>query len=328
MAGTPIAGPNFEAGETVDDLLQHYAAMGLQASHVGAAEAVLKGVLERRASDATKVGVVLAYTSNMVSSGLREVFTYLIREGFVDALVSTAGGLEEDIIKCFGDTLVGDFTLPGAQLRAGNLNRVGNLLIPNNNYVNFEEFFVPVLRDVHLQQCANGCTAVTEPSAILRATGKHLAESPSSLVTNNASDSVIASCYLHNVPVFCPAFTDGSMGDMLFFYNITNKGMVIDPLADERKFRRLLDTFAEVNVISVGAGLPKHNALRAAMKAKCRLRSVVLLTTSSETDGCTSSGSRDDDLSAGQLAPDTEYVRVNADATLTFPFLVARLFCK
>ncbi len=46
-------------------------------------------------------------------------------------IVCTAGGIEEDFIKCMGDTHVGDFALKGEELRKKGINRIGNLLIPN-----------------------------------------------------------------------------------------------------------------------------------------------------------------------------------------------------
>lgn len=63
----------------------------------------------------------------------------------VDVLVTTAGGIEEDLIKCLAPTYMGDFSLPGKQLRSKGLNRIGNLLVPNNNYCMFEDWIIPIL---------------------------------------------------------------------------------------------------------------------------------------------------------------------------------------
>jgi deoxyhypusine synthase len=49
----------------------------------------------------------------------------------VDVLVTSAGGVEEDFIKCMAETYVGDFALKGQDLRKKGLNRIGNLFIPN-----------------------------------------------------------------------------------------------------------------------------------------------------------------------------------------------------
>jgi len=60
-------------------------------------------------------------------------------------LVTTAGGVEEDFMKCLAPHFLGDFKLDGKELRQKGLNRLGNLLIPNQNYVLFEEWLSPIL---------------------------------------------------------------------------------------------------------------------------------------------------------------------------------------
>eukprot|EP00873_Tetraselmis_striata_P026766 jgi/Tetstr1/447030/TSEL_034487.t1 len=64
----------------------------------------------------------------------------------VDVIVTSAGGVEEDLIKCLGKTYLGDFALKGADLRKRGLNRIGNLLVPNDNYCHFEVPPSPSLR--------------------------------------------------------------------------------------------------------------------------------------------------------------------------------------
>lgn len=63
----------------------------------------------------------------------------------VDCLVTTAGGVEEDFIKCLSHTYIGDFGLKGKELRVKGINRTGNLLVPNDNYCKFEEWIMPIL---------------------------------------------------------------------------------------------------------------------------------------------------------------------------------------
>ena len=63
----------------------------------------------------------------------------------MDCIVSTAGGIEEDFIKCLAPTYLGDFSLPGRTLRSKGINRIGNLLVPNSNYCLFEDWLTPIL---------------------------------------------------------------------------------------------------------------------------------------------------------------------------------------
>jgi Deoxyhypusine synthase len=63
----------------------------------------------------------------------------------VDCIVTTAGGVEEDFIKCLAPTYIGDFHLEGRKLREKGINRIGNLLVPNENYCLFEDWVMPHL---------------------------------------------------------------------------------------------------------------------------------------------------------------------------------------
>jgi len=63
----------------------------------------------------------------------------------IDCIVTTAGGVEEDLIKCLAPTFIGDFQLKGSALREDGINRIGNLLVPNNNYCKFENWVMPIL---------------------------------------------------------------------------------------------------------------------------------------------------------------------------------------
>ena len=70
----------------------------------------------------------------------------------VDVIVTTAGGVEEDIIKCLGPTYLGDFSLSGRDLRKRGINRIGNLLVPNDNYCKFETWLTPILNKMLEEQ--------------------------------------------------------------------------------------------------------------------------------------------------------------------------------
>lgn len=59
----------------------------------------------------TKCTIFLGYTSNIISCGLREIIRYLTQHKLVDAIVTTAGGIEEDFMKCLAPTKLGEFHL-------------------------------------------------------------------------------------------------------------------------------------------------------------------------------------------------------------------------
>jgi deoxyhypusine synthase len=131
--------------------------------------------------------------------------------------------VEEDFIKCLAPTLLGDFKLKGSDLRTQGLNRLGNLLIPNENYCRFEDWLMPILVQLTKEQSSEG-TRWT-PSKIINRLGKEI----------NNEDSVYYWAYKNNIPVFCPALTDGSLGDMMYFHSYKYPEFSVDIVEDIRR---------------------------------------------------------------------------------------------
>jgi hypothetical protein len=73
------------------------------------------------------------------------VIRYLVQHKLVDVVVTSAGAIEEDVMKTLRPHYMGSFELPGRELRMRGINRIGNLLVPNLNYVSFEDWFTPLL---------------------------------------------------------------------------------------------------------------------------------------------------------------------------------------
>ncbi|RUS18282.1 hypothetical protein BC937DRAFT_88959 [Endogone sp. FLAS-F59071] len=158
-----VQGPDFNKDLSLHELLFSFSTMGFQASALGKAIDIVNKMRNWRLSDepiraddpedlqnpanrtSVKCKIFLGYTSNLVSSGMREVIRFLAEHNMVDVIVTTAGGIEEDFIKCLGPTFLGEFALKGADLRKKGLNRIGNLLVPNDNYCKFEDWVVPIL---------------------------------------------------------------------------------------------------------------------------------------------------------------------------------------
>jgi len=125
-------------------LLEAFGTTGFQATNFGRAVQQVNAMIEKKLeplsqdedhhADLTKsrrpltgCTIFLGYTSNLISSGIRETIRYLVQHNMVDVLVTTAGGVEEDFIKCLAPTYLGDFSLRGKELRENGINRLGAL---------------------------------------------------------------------------------------------------------------------------------------------------------------------------------------------------------
>lgn len=266
-------------------------------------------------SPETKCTIFLGYTSNLVSSGVRETICFLVKNKLVDAIVASAGGVEEDLIKCLGDTGVGSFSLDGANLRKRGLNRIGNLLIPNDNYCKFEDWINPLLDEaVEIQKRDN---MVFSPSTLIEFLGEKIAD----------ESSICYWAAKNKIPIFCPALTDGSLGDMLFFHSYKTGGLIVDLVQDIRRINRMAINAPASGMIILGGGVVKHHIANANLMRNGADFSVYV-NTGQEFDGSDAGASPDEAVSWGKIKPTAKKVKVCADATIVFPLLVAQTFAK
>lgn len=67
----------------------------------------------------------------------------------------------------------------------------------------------------------------------------------------------------NKIPVFSPALTDGSLGDMLYFHSYRNPGLVLDIISDLRRLNTMAVKANNTGIICVGGGVIKHHICNA-----------------------------------------------------------------
>jgi deoxyhypusine synthase len=306
--GLPIRGYDFNQGVDYDKIIDSFASTGFQATHLAKAIELIKQMRK------DKCTIYLGYTSNMVTSGLRDVFRYLAEHKLVDIIVTTAGGVEEDIIKCIQPFILGDFEASGAELRAKGINRTGNIFVPNSRYCRFEDWLNPLLDKMADEQRKSG--HILAPSEFVDRLGKEI----------NNKESIYYWCHKNNIPVFCPALTDGSIGDMIYFFKFKNPDFAIDIVQDMKKLNDLTFDAKKTGLIILGSGVVKHHILNAnMMRNGCDY--AVYINNAQEFDGSDSGARPDEAVSWGKILPKARSVKVFGDVTILFPLIVAKALC-
>ncbi len=307
--GLAIRGYDFNQGVDYDKLIDSFASTGFQATHLAKAIELIKQMRK------DKCTIYLGYTSNMVTSGLRDVFRYLTEHKLVDIIVTTAGGVEEDIIKCIEPFILGDFEAPGADLRKRGINRTGNIFVPNSRYCRFEDWLNPLLEKMaHEQKLTSN---IITPSEFVDRLGKEI----------DSKESIYYWCHKNSIPVFCPALTDGSIGDMIYFFNFKHRDFKIDVVRDMKRLNDLTFDAKKTGLIILGSGVVKHHILNANMMRNGS-DYAVYINNSQEFDGSDSGARPDEAVSWGKILPTARSVKVFGDVTILFPLIVAKALVK
>jgi len=245
----------------------------------------------------------LTFTSNMVTSGLRGFFSQLIKLGIADILITTAGGLEEDIMKAKGERfLVGNFNTDDIELHEQGKNRIGNILIKNESYMNFESCLMEMLEEIYKK---NKSWTV---SGLLKEFGLML----------NDKDSILYQAAKHNIPIFCPAITDGALGFHLYLFQKKHNDFVIDVVKDFGNILLTTSFDEKKAVIALGGSISKHHAILCTL-LNGGAEYALYMTTAQKTSGSVSGATTDEAKSWGKVKEDSDVCTVIGDVTIMFP---------
>lgn len=91
------------------------------------------------------------------------------------------------------------------------------------------------------------------PSKVIHRLGKEIGH----------EDSVAYWAWKNDIPIFCPALTDGSLGDMMYFFSYKRPEFVVDIVADIKRINDLAVRAKKTGVVILGGGLVKHHTCNA-----------------------------------------------------------------
>ena len=287
----------WKKGMTVTELVSSMQNSGFQSVELAKATDVIIKMKESGSK------MYLTYTSNLITSGLRGFFAQLVKLGMIDVIVTTVGGIEEDIMRAQGEKfIIGSFGADDVELYEKGTNRIGNILIRNESYARFEDFMGPTLKKLFSKKPR------WATSELLNEFGLIL----------NDEDSVLYQASKHNVPIFCPPITDGALGFHLYMFQQDNPEFVVDVVKDFSNILFSTSQDERKSVIAVGGGTSKHHALLACL-LNGGIDYAVYFTTGGEYNGSMSGATTREAKSWGKVKDDSDNATVIGDATITFP---------
>ncbi len=307
-----VEGYDFEAKFDLDKFIASYYSTGFQAKELAKAIEIVNILIRE------KVPIFLSCTSNIISSGLRDIIKYLIKHDYIKVLVTSAGGIEEDIIKAIAPFRIGSFDAKGSILSDAGVSRIGNIYVTTEHYLHFERFINAFLERIYKIQKKQGPLASSE---IIYELGREVSK------LKNKEESILYWAYKNKIDVYCPCITDGSFGDLVYFFKKRKKDFIIDITADITQIVDFTMNCEKTAAIILGGGIAKHYVLNANI-FKDGLDYAVYISTADFYDGSDSGGNQEEAISWNKISPNAPHVKVYAEATLVFPLLVASTFAK
>ena len=313
----PVLDYDFNKIQNTSDLIdQMSVAGGFTATKLAKARDMLSKMFEEAGGE----GIVnwISFPAALCATGTRGFFLELVKRRLVDVIVTTCGTLDHDLARTYRQYFHGDFELDDIALGQQGLNRLGNVIVPNECYGEILEAKVlPWLSEIEEERRVssdspwNGFGTVE----LCWALGDRMED----------EGSLLYWAAKHRIPIVIPGITDGSIGAQLFMHRQRSPSFMIDVLADEEICSDLSWTSKKANALMVGGGISKHHVIWW-NQYRGGLDSAVYITTAPEHDGSLSGARLREAISWGKMRPEAPNVCVEGDASVLLPLLGCDIF--
>ena len=267
--------------------------------------------------------VMLTLAGSTSAGGCMNVYTDMIKYNMVDAIVATGASIVDmDFFEALGfKHYQGNAAgIDDKELRDLYIDRIYDTYIDEEDLQNCDKTICEI---------ANKLPAKPYSSReFIREMGRYLSEGGA--VKKN---SLVQTAYEHDVPIFCPAFTDLSAGFGLVLHQAKNpdKHLTLDSIRDFRELTDIKIEAGTTGLFMVGGGVPKNFAQDTVVCAEILGHEVpmhkyaVQITVADVRDGACSSSTLKEACSWGKVDTALEQM-VFAEATTVVPLIASNAY--
>ncbi len=267
--------------------------------------------------------VILCLAGSLVSAGLKNVIVDMIRQNMVDAIVSTgAVVVDQDFFEGLGfKHYRGEIRVDDSKLQKIHIDRIYDTFIDEDD-LRICDMTTKKIADSLPPHPYSSREFIYEMGRYLDKNGKN-------------PDSFVLEAFKHEVPIFCPAFSDSSAGFGLVFHQHERKTnyLTIDSVKDFRELTELKVRTKQTGLVMIGGGVPKNFVQDTVVAADIlginapMHKYAIQLTVADERDGALSGSTLKEANSWGKVDIGHEQM-VYSEATITFPLLVSYAYHK
>jgi deoxyhypusine synthase len=299
-------------GATADELLARMERISFQGRNLGVARRIWEKML---GSDAM---IFLGTAGALSAGGMRLIIAHLIEHRYIDCLISTGANLYHDLHETRGRRhFIGSPTLDDAALAAERIDRVYDTLASEDEFCRNDEWIASFALKLERR-------AYTTREFLYKL-GEYLWKEYSHA-------GILTAAYRANVPIFCPAIADSSIGMGLSQARQKDSSAGhIDIIGDIVESANLVIRRPSTATIVLGGGTPKNFINQASVQAEFYSDKVtghkfaIQIVTDVPHFGGASGSSLEEAQSWGKLSIESEKVTVHADVTLALPLLSTAL---
>ena len=254
----------------------------------------------------------LSFTGNLVATGTRGVLRELVKRKLVDVVITTCGTIDHDMARCWKDYYRGSFVMNDSKLHEKGVNRLGNVLVPNDSYGTvIEQKVQGLLTDLYKEGKRE-----MSASELVREIGLRCCN----------ESSILYWAAKNNIPVFVPGIVDGAVGYQTWIFS-QDHDFRLNLLKDSGELNNIVFDAKKSGALIVGGGISKHHTIWW-NQFKDGLDYVIYVSTADEWDGSLSGARPREAVSWGKISDKARRIMVEGDASVILPLMAGSLFAR
>ena len=309
----PVKPVEITPGTEVSELLDRMADTAFQGKNL----AVAVDAWEQMLRD--NVTIFFGLAGAMIPAGMRRVIVYLIKNRLIDCLVSTGANLFHDIHETLGRYhWQGSAMANDEELRDEGIDRIYDVFAIEREFEHADVYCYKFSKMLERRPYTT--------REFLYLLGKQLSKGA-------REDGILTAAYKANIPVYCPAIGDSSIGIGLAI-KPEEDNFIFDVIGDVKETALIAANANKTGVIYVGGGTPKNFIQQTSVTAAVMGKDVsgheyaVQITTDAPHWGGLSGCTFEEAQSWGKIAKKAKMVTVHCDSTIALPIIVTALAKK
>lgn len=300
------------------ELIKAYSKMSFSARDLARATEIFNMMLGDK-----KSSVWLTLAGSTSAAGCMQIYVDMIKLNMIDAIVATGASIVDmDFFEALGfKHYQGTPFIDDGLLRSLYIDRIYDTFIDEEELQNCDRTIASIADSLDPKPYSS--------REFIAEMGKYLTKH------SKKKDSLVQVAYEHNVPIFCPAFSDSSAGFGLVLHQAKNPNahVSIDSVKDFRELTQIKIASGDSGLLMIGGGVPKNFAQDTVVCAEILgvespvHKYAVQITVADVRDGACSSSTLKEASSWGKVSTVHEQM-VYSEATLALPLLAGAAYEK
>lgn len=296
----------------VSELMEQFDGSGV----LGSGRVARAGNLIVKMIEDEDMGIFMSVAGPMVPGGMRNIIADMIKEGYVDVLMTSGANITHDLLEAFGGRHYRDLGNNDEELNDAGIGRIADVYTKSDDFEVFESEITKIFEIIDKKLDNDKDNHIISIQALLREVGLLIDD----------ENSILRQAALNDVDIYAPGLIDSMFGLQLWIFS-QDHDIVVSAAGDMPKLSDKVFEYEKIGAIMLGGGLPKHYTL-ACNLLKGGIDAGVQIVMDRPETGSLSGAPLEEAKSWSKAKHGSNLVTVIGDVTIIFPLIMASVLDK